>query len=75
LPWAPAESLDGSTVVGLSKLGSTEGTGIPDVDEVIVSTSGELSAVGAPLKTTDLRGVRDKLSDLVVSNSDIVVVD
>jgi len=75
LPRAPGESLDGSLVVGLLELGCVERTSIPDADEVVIATSGQLSTIGAPLKTANLTSVRDKLGNLVLGNADIVVVD
>lgn len=75
LPWAPGQSLDGSLVVGLLKLWGVERASVPDVDQVVVATSGELGAVGAPLKTTDLASVADEFRDLVLGDADIVVED
>jgi len=75
LPRAPRHSLDGSTVVGLSELGSSQGAGIPNGDQVVVGASGELSTVGAPLETTDFASVRRQLSNLVLCDANIVVED
>lgn len=75
LPRAPGKGLDGGLVVGLLELGGSELTSVPDGDEVVVATGSELSTVGTPLKTTDLRGVRHELSDLVLCDANIVVVD
>jgi len=75
LPRAPAESLDCSAVVGLGELRCVEGTSIPDGDQVIVATSSQLSTISTPLETTDLTNVVDELSNLVLSNADVVVVD
>lgn len=75
LPWAPAESLDSSLVVGFSELGDSQGASIPNGDKIIISASCKLSTVGAPLKTANLRRVRNQLSDLVLSNANIVVED
>lgn len=75
LPWAPGKSLDGGLVVGLLELWCVEGTGVPDGDEVVVATGSQLSAIGTPLETADLGGVGDELSDLVLGDTDIVVVD
>lgn len=57
LPWAPADGLDGSLVVGLGELGDGEGAGVPDGDEVVVAASSELGTISAPLEATDLGGV------------------
>lgn len=73
LPRAPAEGLDGSTVVRLGELGCAERPRIPDVDQVVIAASGELSAIGPPFQSTHLRGVRDKLSNLVLGNANVVV--
>ena len=62
-------------MVGLLKLWSVERTSVPDAHEVVVAASGELSTVCAPLETADLAGVRDELGDLVLGDTDIVVVD
>lgn len=51
LPGAPAEGLDGGTVVGLGELGGAEGSGIPDVDQVVIAARRELGTVGSPLET------------------------
>jgi hypothetical protein len=75
VPGAPGESLDGSLVVGLGELGNRQRSSVPDGDEVVVAASSELGTIGAPLKTADLRSVRDKLSDLVLGDADIVVED
>jgi len=75
LPWAPAESLDGSTVVGLRELGGIERAGVPDGDEVVVTTSSKLSAVSAPLETTDLTNVVVELSNLVLGDANVMVED
>jgi hypothetical protein len=74
-PWTPAESLDGSLVVGLGELWSGEGASIPDGDEVVVATSSKLSAISAPLKSTNLGGVGNELGDLVLGDADIMVED
>lgn len=75
LPWAPADGLDGSLVVGLGELGDGERAGIPDGDEVVVSASSELGTIGAPLEATDLGGVGDELGGLVLGDAHIVVED
>ena len=62
-------------MVGLGELGSNERTGIPDRDKVVVTTSGKLGTISAPLQATDLSSVRDQLSDLVVGDADIMVED
>jgi len=75
LPWAPAKSLDSSTVVGLGELGSIERAGVPDGDEVVVATGSKLSAICAPLEATNLTNVVVELSDLVLSDANVVVED
>jgi hypothetical protein len=75
VPGAPRKSLDGGLVVGLGELGNGQRSGVPDGDEVVVAASSELGTIGAPLKTTNLGSVRNKLSNLVLSNANIVVVD
>lgn len=45
VPRAPGESLDGSLVVGLGKLGNGQRTGIPDRNQVVVAASSKLGAV------------------------------
>ena len=74
LPWAPRHSLDSSTVVGLCELGSCKSAGIPDVDHVVVGSSRKLGTIGAPLETTDLSSMRNELGNLVLSDTNIVVV-
>ena len=75
LPRAPGESFDGGLVIGLLELGSVERASVPDGNKVVVATSGKLGTVGAPLETADLGGVRDKLSNFVLGDADIVVED
>lgn len=74
-PGAPRQSLDGSGMVGLLKLGSIETAGIPDADEVVIAASSELVAIGAPFKTTDFAGVTVQGGNLVLCDTHIVVVD
>jgi hypothetical protein len=62
-------------VVGLGELWRRQRAGVPDRDKVVIPTSGKLSSVRSPLKTTDLRGVRYELGDLVLCNANIVVED
>jgi hypothetical protein len=38
LPWAPSKSLDGCIVVGLLELRSLQAAGIPNGDEIVVTT-------------------------------------
>jgi len=45
-------------MVGLLEFGSTQGSGVPNRDQVVVTTSGKLSTIRPPLKSTDLRCVR-----------------
>ena len=73
LPWAPRQSLNGGIVVGLLKLGSRQRASIPDRDKVVVATRCELATIWAPLKTAHLAGVGLKVSNLVLSDADIVV--
>ena len=75
LPWAPADGLDSSLVVGLGELGDREGAGVPDGDKVVVAASSELGTVGAPLEATYLGGVGDELGGLVLGDAHIVVED
>lgn len=75
LPWAPCKSLDGCAVGSLDELGGVERSGVPDGDEVVVTTSGKLGSVRTPFKTTDLTNVGDELGDFVLGDADIVVVD
>ncbi|KFX95175.1 hypothetical protein O988_05932, partial [Pseudogymnoascus sp. VKM F-3808] len=75
LPWAPADGLDGSLVVGLGELGNREGASIPDRDEVVVAAGSELGTIGTPLETADLGGVGDELSCLVLGNAHVMVED
>ena len=75
LPWTPSKSFDSGLVVSLGKARSVQSAGIPDVDQVVVATGSELGTIGAPLKSANLRGMRHKRSDLVISNADIVVDD
>jgi hypothetical protein len=60
-------------VVGLGELGDSQGASIPDGYEVVVTTSSKLGTIGAPFKTTYFGSVRDKLGNLVLGNTDIVV--
>lgn len=75
VPRAPREGLDSSLVVGLGELRNRQRSGIPDGDEVVVAASSELSAIGAPLKSANLGCMGDELSNLVLGNANIVVVD
>jgi hypothetical protein len=75
VPRAPREGLDSSLVVGLGELRNRQRSGIPDGDEVVVAASSELSAIGAPLKAANLGCMGDELSNLVLGNANIVVVD
>lgn len=45
LPRAPAKSFDSRRVVLFGELGRAEGPGVPDGDQVVVATSGELSTI------------------------------
>lgn len=62
-------------MVGLGEFWCSKGAGIPDGNEVVISSSCELSTICAPFKATDLGGVRDELGSLVLSNSYVVVED
>ena len=62
-------------MVGLGKLWNSQGTGIPDRYQVVVATSSKLSTIGAPFQTTNFGGVRNQLSNFVLSDANIVVVD
>jgi len=75
LPGTPAEGLDRSAVVGLGEFGSTERSRVPDVDQVVVTAGSELGSVRSPFKSADFGGVGDKLSNLVLSDTDVVVKD
>lgn len=75
MPGAPRDGLDSSTVVGLGELGGSKRSGVPDRDQVVISASSKLSSIGAPFKTANLAGVGHKLSDLVLCDAHVVVVD
>jgi len=75
LPWAPAKSLDSGAVVGLRELRSIERAGIPNRDEVVVTTCSKLSAICAPFETTYFTHVVVELSNLVLSNTNVMVED
>lgn len=62
-------------MVGLGELGGGKRARIPDVDHVVIGTSGKLGTVGTPLETADLSSVGDELSDLVLRDTNVVVVD
>lgn len=62
-------------MVGLGELGHSQGTSVPDRDEVVISASCKLSSISSPLEATDLRGVRNEFGDLVLGDTDIMVED
>lgn len=74
VPRAPGESLDGGRVVRLGEFWH-ERSRVPDVDHVVVTSGGELLAIGAPCQSTDLTDVVLEGRDVVLLYPDVGVVD
>lgn len=75
VPGAPGEGLDSGLVVGLGELGDSQRSSIPDGNEVVIASGSELGTIGSPLKSTDLRRVGNELSNLVLSDTNVMVID
>lgn len=73
LPRAPRESLDGCFVVSLGPFRSGQQSRVPNVDEIIITTTSKLGAISTPLKTAKLGSVTIELGNFVVSDADIMV--
>lgn len=67
--------LDGSSMIGLCKLGCSCGSRVPNVDQVIVAAAGQLCSVSSPGQSTDLVRVLQQLGHFVVGKADVVVPD
>ena len=77
LEGAPGESLDCSGVVveRESGAGSIVRVDVPDVDQVVIASGGELVAIRRPLQSADLLGVTSKQADNMLLCANVVVDD
>src|SRR5690606_7646274 len=73
LPRAPSKRFNGGLVICLGPLWSFKSARIPNVDEVVISSRGELGAIGTPFEAADFRSVRGKLGDLMLGDANVMI--
>jgi len=74
LPRAPSHSLHSGDVV-LQSVARLSPLSIPDVEDVVVATRCELSAIGAPFQATHFLIVSLQSSNVMIGDSNIVIED
>lgn len=65
----------GPLCAAASALADVAEPAIPDVDDVVIASTGEQLAVGAPLQPADLPRVTEELHDFVAADAHVVMPD